>query len=66
MALPKRRTTRMKRDMRRANHDKVAAPTLVACANCAAMMVPHRVCDACGHYDGREVVKVKSTDTTTG
>lgn len=57
MALPKRRTTRAKRNMRRANHDKVAAPTLVNCANCGAPSVPHRVCPACGHYDGREVVK---------
>ena len=57
MATPKRRTTRSKRDMRRANHQKVAVPTIVACPNCAAMMVPHRVCDACGHYDGEEIVK---------
>lgn len=55
MALPKRRTTRMKRNMRRANHDKVAAPNIVACPNCAAMMVPHRVCGSCGQYDGRQV-----------
>ncbi|AKF06737.1 hypothetical protein DB32_003886 [Sandaracinus amylolyticus] len=41
--------------MRRANHDKVAAPTIVACANCGAMTVPHRVCEACGHYGGRQV-----------
>ena len=60
MATPKRRTTRSKRDMRRANHSKVAAPTIVTCPNCAAMMVPHRVCDACGHYGGREIVKKDS------
>lgn len=59
MSLPKRRTTRSKRNMRRANHDKVAAPTIVPCGNCAAMMVPHRVCKACGHYDGKEIVKKK-------
>ena len=35
MAVPKRRTSRSKRNMRRANHDKVTAPNLVACANCA-------------------------------
>ncbi len=57
MSLPKRRTTRMKRNMRRANHDKVAAPTLVSCPNCGAMAVPHRVCGACGHYAGREIVE---------
>ncbi len=57
MSLPKRRTTRSKRNMRRANHDKVAAPTIVPCANCGAMSVPHRMCKACGHYDGKEIVK---------
>ena len=65
MALPKRRTTRMKRNMRRANHDKVAGPTLVACPNCAAMTVPHRVCAACGHYDGKQIKKVGTDEAET-
>lgn len=56
MAVPKRRTSRMKRDQRRANHDKVTAPNLATCANCGDVMVPHRVCPSCGHYKGREVV----------
>jgi large subunit ribosomal protein L32 len=56
----------MKRNMRRANHDKVAAPTLVACPNCAAMTIPHRVCAACGHYDGREIQKKKGADEAQG
>jgi len=55
VATPKRRTTRSKRNMRRANHDKVAAPTIVPCSNCGAMTVPHRICEACGHYGGRQV-----------
>jgi large subunit ribosomal protein L32 len=45
----------MKRDQRRANHDKVTAPNLIPCPNCADMMVPHRVCPSCGHYKGRQV-----------
>jgi large subunit ribosomal protein L32 len=52
--------------MRRANHDKVAAPTIVPCANCGAMMVPHRVCKACGHYDGKEIVKKGDSEQQTG
>jgi large subunit ribosomal protein L32 len=55
VAVPKRRTSRMKRDQRRANHDKVTAPNLIPCPNCADMMVPHRVCPSCGHYKGRQV-----------
>ncbi len=61
MAVPKRRTTRAKRKMRRANHDKVTAPQLIACPNCADVMVPHRVCPSCGHYKGREVEKGSAT-----
>lgn len=55
MAVPKRRTSRSKRNMRRANHDKVTAPQLIACANCGEPVLPHRACAACGHYKGREV-----------
>ncbi len=60
MAVPKRRRTRSKRDMRRAHHDKVVAPNLVPCPNCSAPVVPHRVCAACGHYKGRKVVAGKA------
>lgn len=55
MAVPKRRTSRSKRNMRRANHDKVAAPNLGPCPNCGEPVVPHRACSSCGHYKGRAV-----------
>jgi large subunit ribosomal protein L32 len=51
----------MKRDQRRANHDKVIAPNLIPCPNCSDMMVPHRVCPSCGHYKGRQVTKGTET-----
>lgn len=57
MPVPKRRTTSSKRDMRRANHDKIVPPNLVPCSNCSAPSLPHRVCAACGHYAGRVVLK---------
>ena len=63
MAVPKRRTTRSKRDMRRAQHDKVTAPTVVPCANCGEPTVPHRVCPSCGHYKGAQVVAKKADAT---
>jgi large subunit ribosomal protein L32 len=61
VAVPKRRTTRSKRNMRRANHDKVVPVQLVACANCGEPRVPHRVCGACGFYNGKAVAKAKVT-----
>ena len=63
MAVPKRRLSSSKRDMRRANHDKVTAPNIVPCPNCSAPMVPHRVCPACGHYKQKAVIK---NDSGTG
>ncbi len=57
MAVPKRRTSRAKRDQRRAQHDKVTAPNLVPCPSCGDMMVPHRVCPSCGEYKGKKVTE---------
>ena len=64
MAVPKRRKSSSKRDMRRAQHDKVAAPNVVPCTNCSAPMVSHRVCPSCGFYKGRAVVKDEPTATS--
>lgn len=58
MAVPKKRTSSSRRDMRRANHDKITAPNLGPCPNCEELMISHRVCPACGQYRGREVVAV--------
>lgn len=58
MAVPKKRMSSSRRDMRRSQHDKVTVPGLSACSNCEELMLPHRVCPACGHYRGRQVVAV--------
>ena len=63
MAVPKRKTTPPKRDMRRQQHDKVEPVQLAACANCGEATLPHRACSACGHYKGR---KVKAQKTQAG
>jgi len=55
VAVPKRRKSRSKRNMRRQQHDRVAAPNIVPCPNCGEPVVPHRACAACGHYKGRPV-----------
>lgn len=58
MAVPKRKTSKSRRDKRRANW-KATEPTLSLCPQCHQPKLPHRVCLACGYYDGRQVVKVK-------
>ena len=57
MAVPKRRISKTRRDKRRSNVWKLDAPTLVTCKQCGAYKRPHRLCPACGYYNGREVVK---------
>ncbi len=55
MAVQQNRKTRSKRNMRR-SHDALKAVASVECPNCGELKLPHHVCGACGHYDGREVV----------
>ena len=57
MAVPKRKTSKARRDKRRSNVWKISAPALVKCS-CGEYKRPHRLCPACGRYDGREVVQV--------
>lgn len=58
MAVPKGKVSKARRDKRRSSHWKLVPPGIVACPKCGAYHLPHRVCKACGNYDGREVVKV--------
>jgi large subunit ribosomal protein L32 len=55
MAVPKKRTSRTRRDKRRATH-KVSAARLNECPRCHQPRLPHRVCPNCGTYAGREVI----------
>jgi len=54
---PKNRTSRARRDKRRANW-KMSASNLVKCSHCGALMLPHHVCKQCGYYNKKEIVKV--------
>lgn len=56
MAVPKRKTSKAKRDKRRANW-KLSIPGFVACPKCGEPIMGHRVCKACGTYNGKEVIK---------
>ena len=56
MAVPKRKTSKARRDKRRSSVWKIAAPTLVTCPHCGQFMVPHKACGNCGYYKGREVI----------
>lgn len=55
MAVPKRKTSKSKRDMRR-THKKTAGPNLMNCPQCSEAKLPHHACGSCGTYKGREVL----------
>lgn len=58
MAVPKRKTSKSRRDKRRA-HWRLNTPTLVECPQCHELKRPHHVCLSCGSYNNREVLKVE-------
>ena len=55
MAVPKKKISKSRRDMRRA-HEALTTSAHVECPNCGETKRPHHICSACGYYDGREVV----------
>ena len=59
MAVPKRKSSRMQRRQRKAanRYEGVAA---TFCTKCGAPVMPHRVCPACGQYDGKQVLTVEA------
>lgn len=58
MPVPKKKTTRSKRDMRR-SHDALTAPAMATCPSCGAIKAPHRVCRECGSYKDTQVIETE-------
>lgn len=59
MAVPKKKVSKSRRDMRR-SHEALKGSSFNECPNCGELKRPHHVCSACGFYDGREVTPAKS------
>lgn len=58
MAVPKRKTSKARRDKRRA-HKSLSMPAVATCPQCDEPRMPHRVCPTCGYYHGRAVLEVE-------
>ena len=54
MAVPKKKTSKMKKRQRR-THYTYSPPNVGRCPSCNAPVLPHHVCHECGQYRGRQV-----------
>ena len=61
MAVPKGKTSKARRNSRRANW-KLSLPGIVKCPRCAKMKLSHRVCKSCGYYDGEQVINQEKAE----
>ena len=58
MPVPKRKTSKARRDKRSAS--KFIRPQAVTvCQNCQEPINPHQACPACGYYKGKKVIATK-------
>ena len=57
MIVPKKKTSKARRDKRRRQTWKIAMPNLVQCGKCRNLAHSHRMCKTCGSYNRREILK---------
>ena len=60
MAVPKSKTSKSKRNMRRSHH-ALKLHGISICSNCSSVKHPHAICDACGHYRGKQWLEPKAS-----
>jgi large subunit ribosomal protein L32 len=58
MAVPKRKTSKARRDKRR-THDALKAPSFSTCQKCGAPTRSQHICEHCGSYNGKQITAVK-------
>ena len=61
MANPKRRHSKQRKALRRTFY-KAKSPNMSVCPNCKNMKMPHRVCQHCGYYKGKQIVEIKQKE----
>jgi large subunit ribosomal protein L32 len=60
MAVPKRKTSKARKNKRRSSVWKLDTPNFTKCPNCGHFMKTHRVCVECGMYKGVQVIEVNA------
>ena len=59
MAVPKKRTSKRRKGMRRANDYLTFSERVTTCSNCGADVLLHHVCETCGYYKGKKIIEGK-------
>jgi large subunit ribosomal protein L32 len=62
MAVPKRKQSKSRSAIRRAQVMKRPVPNVVPCPRCSEPRLSHRACAACGYYKDRLVVEPKGEE----
>ncbi len=55
MAVPKKKTSKSKKNMRRSHH-ALGENACVQCPKCGELSRPHHVCESCGYYNKKEII----------
>jgi large subunit ribosomal protein L32 len=58
-AVPKSKTSKARRDSRRASNFRLGVPNLAECPQCHKPKLSHTVCPECGFYKGKQVVAIQ-------
>ncbi|MCP4355533.1 MAG: 50S ribosomal protein L32 [Proteobacteria bacterium] len=61
MAVPKGKISSSRRGQRRSHDGLDTEVKAHTCSNCGEFKQAHNVCEACGTYNGKQVVKTKET-----
>jgi large subunit ribosomal protein L32 len=62
MAVPKKRASRARRDMRRAHDHLNFTAAVESCPNCGEPKLRHHLCNGCGQYRGKQILEVASAE----
>jgi len=55
MAVPKKKVSKSRRDLRR-THDTLTTSVYTECPKCGELTRPHHVCPSCGFYNKKQVI----------
>lgn len=57
MAVPKKRTSKSRKGMRRSHDGIKYTASVTECDNCGELKLRHHICDACGTYKNHQVIE---------